>query len=69
MQAIGTAHLKHNPRLAVLAHGWPKLVPFAVDEELERENRNPAPKFRTARLERDTKYIEWWVRGCKFEWL
>jgi hypothetical protein len=40
-----------------------------VDKEFERENRNPAAIFRTARLERDTKYIERWVRGCHFEWL
>jgi hypothetical protein len=40
-----------------------------VDEALMQEQRNPAPKFRAARMERDATYIDTWVRGCRFEWL
>ncbi len=40
-----------------------------ADQVLERHGKNPAPKFRKARLRADHDFIEKWVRGCKFPFL
>jgi len=39
------------------------------DERLEAEGRNPAPRFREARLRGDEDYIKQWTQGCRFDWL
>jgi hypothetical protein len=45
------------------------LVCIEEDERLEEENRNPARRFREARLRGDDDYIKQWTQGCRFEWL
>jgi len=41
----------------------------SADANLDRQGLNSAPKFREARLRRDTRYIRTWVLGCHFSWL
>ena len=40
-----------------------------IDEQFLREEVNPAPKFREARLKENRVYMRIWVSGCRFPWL
>ena len=40
-----------------------------VDERLETERLNPAPRFREERQNGNEKYVMQWVYGCHFPWL
>lgn len=45
-------------------------VAIDEDEKLERRSIEPsAQMFRIKRLRKDQKYMQNWVRGCKFQWL
>ena len=41
----------------------------SIDETLEREGLNPAPRFRAERTSGNRSYVQTWVLGCHFPWL
>jgi hypothetical protein len=40
-----------------------------IDNHLESEGHNPAPKFRKAVKDNNMKYTYAWTLGCHFDWL